>query len=44
MLVLKTTVDPALFETQPRGRLELESELTLVSLNPSAVVACWHVA
>jgi hypothetical protein len=42
--VLKYTSDPALFETQPRGRLELEPELTYVSLNPSAVLACWHVA
>ena len=44
VLVLKYTADPALFETQPRGSHESEPELTLVSLNPSAVLACSHVA
>ena len=42
--VLNVTADPPLFEKQPRGSMLEETEFTLVSLNPSAVLACWHVA
>ena len=41
---MKNTVDPALFEMQPRALVDVEVELTLVALNPSAVLACSHVA
>ena len=44
MLTFKNTSDPSLFETQPRAIPDHELELTLVSLNPSAVLARSHVA
>ena len=42
--MLKYTEDPSLFEEQPRAQYGYEPEPTLVSLNPSAVLACSHVA
>ena len=41
--MLKLTTEPALFEMQPRAEFH-DMEYTLVSLNPSAVIACSHVA
>ena len=42
--VLKTKLDPTLFEMQPRGKCGTELEYALVSLNPSAAAAFSHVA
>ena len=44
VMVLKTTVNPELIETQPRGECRTDWEDTLVSLNPSAATAFSHVA
>ena len=42
--MLKTKLDPALLEVQPRGYCGTESEYAFVLLNPSAAAAFSHVA